>query len=154
MVSSFSHWDRTPALCLHTEETDRPKVGVADSCPLKAGPIAVLNHVVRGLGVARIGVQAFVFLLSVRKKKLATARIGVLSGIVHTSRDAMLRRTRNQRGLSTTFVKNPSSSILAYCPPKPGLLWRLHHCRPFGLIYCIIPRRSRSSKDDHKMVKG
>ncbi len=66
--------------------------------------------------------QAFVFLLSVHKKKLALAKIRVLSGIVHTLRDAMLCRMRNRRDLSTTFVKKTSSLILAYYLPKPGLL--------------------------------
>ena len=107
---------------MHTEETDQPKVGIADFCLLKAGLIVVLNYVIWGPGRARIGVQAFVFLLSVCKKKLASARIRVLLGIVHTLRDAMFCRTRNWRDLSTTFVKKTSSLILAYCPPKSELL--------------------------------
>lgn len=75
-----------------------------------------------GTGGARIGVQAFDFWLFIRKKKLPTAIMRVLSGIVYTLRDAILRRTRNRQGLYTTFVKKPSSSILTYCLPKLGLL--------------------------------
>lgn len=75
--------------------TDRSIVGIADSCPLKAGPTIVLNHVVRRLGKAKIGIEVFVFLLSVYKKKLAIVRIRVLSGIVYTLCNAMLCKMRN-----------------------------------------------------------
>lgn len=79
--------------CLHIEETNRSKVGVADSCLLKAGPTVVLNHIIRRLGGARIGVQVFVFFLSVYKKKLTMAKIRVLLGIVHILCDTILCRT-------------------------------------------------------------
>lgn len=53
--------------CLYTKETNQPKVNVVDSCLCKAGLIIILNDLVEGLKEMRIGVQAFVFLLSIYK---------------------------------------------------------------------------------------
>ncbi len=68
--------------------------------------------------------QAFVFLLSIRKKKLAKTIIRVFSRIVHTLDDTILRIMRNQQSLCTTFVKKLSSLILTYCRSKLGLFRR------------------------------
>lgn len=107
---------------LHTKKTDRPKVGIADFYLFKVGVTFILNHVVQRLEGAKIGVQAFVFLFFVHKKKLATSIIRVLLGIVHTLHDVILCKTRNRQGLYSTFVKKPLSLILTYYLPKLGLL--------------------------------
>lgn len=61
-----------------------------DSCPFKASPTFKLNHIVQRLEEGKIKVQAFVFLLSVRKKILVTTIIKIISRIIHTLHDAIL----------------------------------------------------------------
>lgn len=72
----------------------------------------------------RIGVQAFIFLLIIRKKKLVKAIIRILSGIVYILRNAIFCNTQNWQDLYITFMKKPSSSILTYSLSKLGLFER------------------------------